>query len=145
MNSRFVLSTAAALTAAALTVGTAAQAEPTAVPLNGEVTVAGVPVGCTGIGQTRHDPKWKAYPVRIDFAKPNGDFLADVVVALGHAKGAPMLEVSCAGPQVLFKLPPGRYSVQGSLSKSPEAKPQSATITAPASGQRVFVLHFPDA
>jgi hypothetical protein len=137
--------TIAGLAAAALTVGTAAQAEPTAVPLNGETTVGGVPVGCTGIGQSRHDPKWAAYPVRIDFAKPSGSFLADVEVSLSRADGTAVAEVSCPGPQVLFKLPAGSFRVEGRLTKSPNAKPQTATVAAPASGQRVVTLRFPDA
>lgn len=137
--------TIAGLAAAAFAFGTAAQAEPTAVPLNGETTVAGVQVGCTGIGQSRHDARWNAYPVRIDFAKPGGHFLADVAVALSRADGGSMLEVSCPGPQVLFKLPPGSYRVEGRLTKSPNAKPQTATVSPPASGQRVVTLRFPDA
>jgi hypothetical protein len=115
------------------------------VPLNGETTVGGVPVGCTGIGQSRHDPKWAAYPVRIDFAKPGGHFLADVEVSLSRADGTAVAEVSCPGPQVLFKLPAGSYRVEGRLTKSPNAKPQTATVTAPTSGQRVVTLRFPDA
>jgi hypothetical protein len=137
--------TIAGVAAAALALGTAAQAQPTALTLNSETTVGGVQVGCTGIGQSRHDARWRAFPVRIDFAKPNGHFLADVEAAVTRADGGAVAEVSCPGPQVLFKLPPGSYSVQGSLSKSPNAKPQTATFSAPASGQRVVTLRFPDA
>jgi hypothetical protein len=104
-----------------------------------------VQVGCTGIGQSRHDPRWRSFPVRVDFAKPNGHFLADVQVALSKADGTAMAEVACPGPQVLFRLPAGSYRVEGSLPKSPNVKPQTATVTAPASGQRVVTLHFPDA
>ncbi|HWF76960.1 MAG TPA: hypothetical protein VN694_07250 [Caulobacteraceae bacterium] len=141
---KVVLSTFAGVAAAAL-LGTVAQAEPTAVPLNGEATVGGVQVGCTGIGQSRHDPKWAAFPVRIDFAKPNGHFLADVEVTLSRADGTEMADVSCQGPQVLFKLPAGSYRVEGRLTKSPNAKPQTATVTAATSGQRVTTLRFRDA
>jgi hypothetical protein len=145
MMSKVVLSTIAGLAAAALTLASAAQADPTAVPLNGQTTVGGVEVGCTGVGQSRHDPKWSAFPVRIDFAKPSGHFLADVEVTVSRADGSAVADVSCPGPQVLFKLPAGSYRVEGRLTKSPNARPQTATVQAPASGQRVTTLRFPDA
>ena len=132
--------------AAATIVGIgAAQAQPVSVPLNGQSDVGGVTVGCTGIGQSRHDPRWKAFPVRVDFAKPNGNLLADVQVSVSKADGTAVAEVGCPGPQVLFKLPAGSYRVEGRLTKSPDAKPQTATVSAPASGQRVVTLRFPDA
>jgi hypothetical protein len=137
--------TVAGLVAAALGMGTAAQAEPTALGHNAESTVAGVPVACTGVGQSRHDPRWAAYPVRVDFATPQGHLLADVILSLSKADGTPMLEVTCVGSQVLFKLPAGTYRVEGRLKKSPQVKPQTATVTPPASGQRVTTLRFPDA
>jgi hypothetical protein len=134
-----------AFAAAALGLGTAVLAAPNMLTLNSETTVAGVQVGCTGIGQSRHDARWSAFPVRIDFAKPNGHFLSDVEVTLSKADGTAMLHVGCPGPQVLFKLPPGNYRIEGRLTKSPKARPQTATISPPARGQRVSVLHFPDA
>ena len=131
------------LTAAAL--AGAAYGDPVNVPLNQQSDVNGVTVGCTGIGQSRHNAEWNAFPVRVDFAKPNGHLLADVAVTLSRAGGDTMLEAGCGGPVVLFKLPPGRYQVQGRLTGTPNAKPQTATFSAPASGQTRVVLRFPDA
>jgi hypothetical protein len=145
MNSTGAQWIIAGLAAAALCLGTAAQAAPTMLTLNSETTVEGVPVGCTGIGQSRHDARWNAYSVRVDFAKPGGHLLADVEVTLSRPDGTALLDVGCPGPQVLFKLPPGSYRVEGRLTKSPNAQPQNATISPPASGQRVVTLRFPDA
>ena len=145
MTSRSALSMLAGSMAATLTLGTAAHAQPTTLGHNSETEVAGVPVACTGVGQSRHDPRWAAYPVRIDFATPKGHLLADVMLSLSRADGTAMLEVECVGSQVLFKLPPGSYRVEGRLKKSPQVKPQTATLSPPATGQRVTVLRFPDA
>lgn len=145
MISRYALATTAGLAVAALSVGAAAQGAPNMLTLNSETTVDGVQVGCTGIGQSRHDARWKAFPVRVDFAKPNGHLLADVEATVTKADGTALANVGCPGPQLLFKLPPGSYRVEGRLTKSPDAKPQTATVSAPARGQRVTTLHFPDA
>jgi hypothetical protein len=145
MTRSCALLTTAGLAAAAVTVGTAAQAAPTMLTINSETTVEGVQVGCTGIGQSRHDARWRSFPVRIDFAKPSGHLLADVEVALSKGDGTAMLEVGCPGSQVLFRLPSGSYRVEGRLTKSPNARPRTATVSPPATGQRVTTLRFPDA
>ena len=132
--------------AAAMTLAAAnASAQPTRVPLDHETTVGGIGVGCTGIGQTKNDPKWRAYPVRIEFAGPGGEYLANETLILSDAKGAEMLEVSCEGPWILLQLPPGKpYKVEGRAGRSGAAT-ASATVKAPGHGQATFVLHLPDA
>ena len=134
--------------AAALALGlgpVVAFAQPVRVPLDQEATVGGVGVGCTGIGQTKNDPKWRAYPVKLEFADAQRALLANEVVTVSAGGGAPVLEVACEGPWVLLKLPPGKaYHVEASLAQS-SAQPRSASVTAPAHGQATFVLTFPDA
>jgi len=123
----------------------AAQAQPTRVRLDEETTIGGIPVACTGVGQTKNDPKWGAYPVKVEFAGPNAEYVAGEVLTLQDAKAAPLLSVSCEGPWILLKLPTGKpYIVQASLSES-EADRKSATIRAPRHGQARFVLTFPAA
>jgi hypothetical protein len=134
----------AALSAGGLLAAAAASAEPVTVPLDGETQVGGVAAACTGVGQTKLDPKWRGYSVRVEFADAQSAYLADVEAVVSQADGTPVADVRCEGPWVLFKLPPGRYHVQGSLTGS-AAKPQNAAVAAPASGQARVVLHFPDA
>ncbi len=49
---------------------------PCAFLLDHETTIAGIGVACTGIGQTKNDPKWQAYPVLVEYAGPGGELLA---------------------------------------------------------------------
>ena len=137
---------AAALAALAIAAGALpAKADPTPVQLNGEATLGGIGVACTGIGQSKDLPKWLAYPVKLVFADPKGLLLADVIVAVADAKGAPLLEMHCAGPWVLLKLPPRTaYKVEARLTQ-PGPAPRTATIKAPTQGQATFVITFPDA
>jgi hypothetical protein len=118
----------------------AAAAQPTRAPLDGSIVIAGVEVGCTGIGQTKNDPKWLAYPVRLEFADPSHAYLANERVILIAPGGERLFEVACEGPWILMKLPPGRpYKV---IAEVPGAPPQTAVIRAPAHGQQRVVLTF---
>ena len=91
-----------------LAAATDAAAQPVRVPLDQETTIGGIGVACTGIGQTKDDPKWKAYPVLVEYAGPGGELLANVTLTVSDAKGAAMLSAWCEGPWILLKLPPAR-------------------------------------
>jgi hypothetical protein len=132
----------ALLAIAALSIGAVpALAQPVRVPLDGETTINGVGVACTGIGQSKNDPKWLAYPVRLEFADPKQHYLANERVNLASSAGAPILDMACEGPWILLKLPPGRpYKVTADV---PGAPPQTASVRAPAHGQQRFVMTFP--
>jgi hypothetical protein len=124
---------------------TQALADPSRVPLDQETTLGGVPVACTGIGQTKDDPKWKAYPVKLEFADASRAYVAGEAVTLSDASGAQLFEASCEGAWLLLKLPAGKaYTVSAKLTERATA-PRSANVKAPAHGQATFVLTFPDA
>jgi hypothetical protein len=118
--------------------------DPTVVPLDSEATVNGVGVGCTGVGQTKLDPRWAAYPVRIEFSDAENAYLADETITVWNASGDPILTVSCEGPWILLKLPPGAYRVEGRI-RNPAVQPRTATFRPPSRGQMRLVLKFPDA
>jgi len=143
---KFAFGLALAAGLASLAAAGAAMAdEPTRVPLDSQTTIGGVDVACTGIGQTKNDPKWLAYDARVEFATAQRAYLANEVVSLTDPAGQPVLTVSCDGPWVLLKLPAGKpYKVQASLIGQ-DAVPRSTTIKAPKHGQTRFVITFPDA
>lgn len=122
-----------------------AKADPTEVKLNEETTIGGIGVACTGVGQSREQPQWRTYPVKLVFADPKGLLLADVTVTVTDAKGAQVLQMHCGGPWVLLKLPAGKsFKVQAQLAQSGTA-PRTNTVRAPSHGQATVVFTFPDA
>jgi hypothetical protein len=130
---------------AALAVAAPAAAQPTRVPLDHEKVVGGIGVGCTGIGQTKNDPKWLAYNVRVEFADAQHNYLAGEVVTLLDNHGQELLEVSCEGPWVLLKLQAGMpYLIEGQVKQNGVA-PVSSTVSPPSHGQTHVVLTFPNA
>jgi hypothetical protein len=122
----------------------AALAEQKTLPVDVETNAGGVPVACTGIGQTRLDPKWQAYGVRVEVSNAANEYLVGGAVTVKDRKGAEVLSVSCDAPWILMKLPAGAYSIEGRLLNS-AAKPKSAPFSPPKSGQMRLVLQFPDA
>lgn len=109
----------------------------TPVPVNGTETV------CTGIGQhSQQDPRWLAYPVRIEFSNKGAQYLSGAHVDLSTRSGHTIASVDCDGAWVLFRIPPGVYRVTARLLSQPGGGTASATFAAPASGQKRLVLDF---
>ena len=121
---------------------TVAVAAPSAVviPVDQARTVAGVEVACTGIGQTRNDPRWAAYPVRVEVSDGRNEYLVGEVVSVGRPGSTPRFSVSCDAPWLLLKLEPGAWVVQARIKGA--AGQRTATIHTPAKGQIRVVLQF---
>ncbi len=109
--------------------------------LNNPVTVSGIETVCTGIAQTRDDPRWTAYPVRIEFSNKAAELVAGAHVVLSKAGGAKLAEFDCPASIVLFKLSPGGYKVTATISPTPRGT-VSAEFDAPAKGQKRVALQF---
>lgn len=125
-----------------------AAAPPTAAPatvvVDTETTVNGVGVACTGIGaDSRAEPKWQAYGVRVEFSNARNEYLIDGALRLRDRTGRELLTVRCEAPWILLKLPEGPYQVEGWLPGS-NAKPRSARFAATAKAPLRVVLQFPD-
>ncbi|MGA9795041.1 MAG: hypothetical protein WBQ17_05825 [Rhizomicrobium sp.] len=116
-----------------------ASADP--LPMDNPVTADGVETVCTGIGSEQDDPRWKDYPVRVEFSNRAAQYLAGAHVEL-TGNGKTLAAFDCAGSWVLFKLPAGSYKVSASLLSHPGGV-RSATFSPPATGQKRVVLQFP--
>jgi hypothetical protein len=114
------------------------------IAMDEELVFRGIQLACTGIGDTRSDPKWAAYPVRVEFSDAKNDYMTDAFVTLIDAKGETVLAVRCDGPWLLLKPPPGSYAVHARLIDS-SALTRSARFNVPVRGQKRIVLQFPDA
>lgn len=115
----------------------------TDLPIDTPTSAGGVPVACTGVGQTKHDPQWQSYSVRVEFSNALKEYLDGGQISVS-AHGKRLLSVRCDAPWILLKLPAGDYVVEGTPLNS-SAKPRSAPFKPPAKGQMRLVLQFPDA
>jgi hypothetical protein len=126
----------------AVAVSAIAQEAPTSIPLDTERAIGGVMIGCTGIGQQKHDPRWLAYPIQVEFARPDGAYLGDEALSVMDHSGKVLASVTCEGPWILLRPDaPGEYSFKGWLPGS-AVGPSGGSFHIPAKGRARIVLHF---
>lgn len=111
-------------------------------PSDQELTVGGVPVACTGVGdEAKEDSRWPAYSTRIEFANSRAEYVTDLDISIRNAKGVTLMTVRCESPWFLAKLRPGRYSVvatyDGGLTKT-------VRFNAGSGGQVRTIVRFPE-
>lgn len=94
---------------------------------------------CTGVGESKDDPRWKEYPLKLMFAGSGRAYVSEVKVSLKDASGKAVLEADCDGPWLLAKLKPGKYSVSASAEGGGT---KTASVNVPASGQAETVIRF---
>ncbi len=118
----------------------AAQAqEATLLPPDKPVTVAGVEAVCTGIGSdARENPLWASYPLKVEVAGQGGHYLGDVHVTVSQERKT-VAAVKCSGPWILFRVPAGRYRVEGLT----EGLTASSSALVFEKGQSRIILRFP--
>jgi len=132
------------LALAAMLVAPAVQAQSELnMPQDSPMMVAGIDAACTGIAESAEDPRWAAYPTRIEFAGGYNQWLIGARVTVASEASDALFTVRCGAPWLLLKLEPGRYRVTAELLYN-QAAPQSATISPPATGQQRFVFRFPE-
>ena len=103
-------------------------------------TVNNVEVVCTGIGlSSRQDPRWGAYPLKVEVAGADGQYLGNVRIAFERA-GQGVAELACGGPWILARLEPGSYSVTAAI----DGASTSSSVNVPATGQARLILRFPE-
>ncbi len=105
------------------------------------VTISGIETVCTGVADSKDDPRWSAYPIRVEFSNKAAQYLAGAHVTLAKADGAVLSQFDCPGSWVLFKLAPGRYKVTAVIGPEPGGT-ASASFAPPAKGQKRVVLRF---
>ncbi|WP_395016511.1 hypothetical protein [Dongia sp.] len=102
----------------------------------------GIKYACAGVGKaSRGDPRWKSFPVRLEFAAANGDFLGDPDVTITDAGGKQVFQAKCNGPWVLIELPAGSYKVHATGQKAQYSKDFDLAVK--AGGQTKKTIRLP--
>jgi hypothetical protein len=113
--------------------------EASRLPLDRPQAMRDVEAVCTGIGtEARQDPRWNAYPLRVEVAGAGGQLLGEVTLTVTR-ENQPLLSVRCTGPWLLVRLPPGAVRVTAEF----EGRMVAANANVPATGQGRVTLRFP--
>jgi hypothetical protein len=111
------------------------------IPMDTPVSMGGIETVCTGIGDGKNDPRWKTFPVRVEFANASAQYVAGAHVTLSDVAGTTLADFDCSGSWVLFRMARGLYTVSGRLPAANLA-PASAKFQPPVTGQMRVVLRF---
>jgi len=128
---------AGAMVAGALIDG--ASADP--LPMDAPVQLGNVETVCTGIGSGKDDPRWAAYPIRVEFSNAGAQYLSGAHVKLSDVARKTLAEFDCSGSWVLFKLPRGKYTVSASITGE-NLGTHSANFEPPTTGQKRVEIQF---
>ena len=131
-----------AIAALALTFSAIVPASADPMAMDRSLQVNGLDTVCTGIGETKDDPRWKAYPIRIEFSNGGAQYLSGATVKISQGANV-IATLDCPGAWVLLKGTPGEYRVDASVDGSP-AKPVNAPFRMGDGAQKRIVLRFPD-
>jgi hypothetical protein len=111
---------------------------PTAPPNDTVQTWQGHPYACTGIAESKYDPRWDAFPLKFVVATVEGDYLGDFTVTITDGSGATVMDAHCLAPWLLVDLPAGNYTARvvarGTFEKTLDV--------AVGSGQKELTVHF---
>lgn len=128
--------------AALLATGAAAQSVDATDPIltQGEVRYA-----CTGVGSdSRQDPRWREFPVKLVFAARSGGYLSQVGTRILDSQGRTVFETRNCGPWLLLDLPRGRYEVVATAHDRGQTYNSRATMTVGGGGQKETIVRFSD-
>lgn len=101
----------------------------------------GVIYMCSGIGESKDDPRTSEFPMKIVFATVSSALYSDVTVKVSEeGSGKSVFDVFCDGAWLLVKLPAGKYRITATDQKN-QSRSCSMTV---GSSQTQCVLRWPD-
>ncbi len=104
-----------------------------------ELTYQNTQYVCTGVGESKEDARWKAYPLKLIFTAAGRAYVAEVSATIKDGAGNVVLQTTCDAPWLLVKLKPGRYFVTATAEGGGT---KTATVNVPSSGQHEWVIRF---
>ena len=103
-----------------------------------EKSFQGIKYACTGIAESKEDPRWAAYPLKLIFAAADGDYASDVRVEIDNDAGNRVFEAYCEfEPWLMVDLAPGKYKVTATA-KNGQSKSVTLSVTGEKQAWRAF-------
>lgn len=94
--------------------------------LSGQAAAQQIPYTCVGIGTNQREAAANVpHTLKLVFAEPDGQFLADVTTRVTDSSGTVLLHLICGGPWLMLDLAPGRYQIDAEY----EGQSKSVSVT----------------
>jgi hypothetical protein len=106
--------------------------------LSGQATAQSIPYTCVGIGTDQREAAANVpHTLKLVFAEPDGQFLADVTTRVTDSGGNQLLHLICGGPWLMLDLAPGTYRIDAEF----EGQSKSVSVTV-GTGRREQLITF---
>ncbi|MGH6829109.1 MAG: hypothetical protein ACREFW_09395 [Rhizomicrobium sp.] len=123
----------------------AAQIPQDQIPQDRPTTVDGVQTVCTGVGESKDNPRWSAYPLKLVFVNSKGQYTAGEQVDISK-DGHMLMQTRCDAPWLLIKPGAGNYRVTATLQGAKGVRRTGADFSAKGQGpQKTVTFDFPAA
>lgn len=103
-----------------------------------QMSASGLRYACTGIAESKFDPQWEAFPLKLVVATVEGGYLGDFTATIADGSGATVFDAHCLAPWMLVDLPAGNYTAtltaRGTYEKTIDVEV--------GSGQNEVTVHF---
>ncbi len=103
-------------------------------------TSHGIRWACTGVGESKEDPRWEKFPLKLMFAARGNAYVSAVKVEIQDKSKKPTFSAECDAPWILVDLAPGTYQVHATALGRFR---QSTQVTLRGGPQVLQVIRFP--
>ena len=96
---------------------------------------------CTGIAESKEDPRWNNYPLKLMFTTGGRAYVSYVEVKIQDSTGKQIFEANCDAPWLLVDLKPGKYQV---TAVALQQHRKQATVLVTPNKQNAVAIRFPE-
>lgn len=106
-----------------------------------ELTYKDLKFACTGVAESKEDPRWGKYSTKLMFTTGGRAYVSYIQLSIKDAQGTLVFETECDAPWIVVDLKPGKYSLTATAVKK---YTKTATLTVGAGKQTELAIRFPE-
>ena len=106
-----------------------------------ELTYKDTKFACTGIAESKEDPRWGKYSTKLMFTTGGRAYVSYIQLSIKDAQGNTVFETDCDAPWIVVDLKPGKYSISATALKK---YTKNATINVGGGKQTELAIRFPE-
>ncbi len=106
-----------------------------------ELTYKDLKYACTGVAESKEDPRWGKYSTKLMFTAAGRAYVSYIQLSVKDASGALVFETDCDAPWIVIDLKPGKYSVTATAEKK---YTKNVSLTVGSGKQTELAIRFPE-
>lgn len=106
-----------------------------------ELTYKDLKFACTGVAESKEDPRWGKYSTKLMFTTGGRAYVSYIQLSIKDAQGTLVFETECDAPWIVVDLKPGKYSLSATAIKK---YTKTATLNVGSGKQSELAIRFPE-